>query len=200
MPFTARSQPARDAIVTAARDLFTEEGYDRTTIRAVAARAGVDPSMVIRYYGSKDGLFTAAVSIDLQLPDPVATGPEDLGATLAAHFVDIWEGHASSEKIMVLLRSSVTNAAATERIRAVFSEQVQELVRVATDSAPDHALRAGLISTQLLGTALTRYILRFPPMAELSPETLVSILAPVLQHYLTGELEQRSTRLPAQAP
>jgi AcrR family transcriptional regulator len=63
MAFTERSRAARDAILTAARRRFTEEGYERTTIRTVAADAGIDPSMVMRYYGSKDGLFSAAVDV-----------------------------------------------------------------------------------------------------------------------------------------
>lgn len=69
MPFTNRSLAAREAILSAARARFTEQGYDRTTIRQVATDANIDPSMVMRYYGSKDGLFAAAVDVDLKLPE-----------------------------------------------------------------------------------------------------------------------------------
>ncbi len=70
MAFTKRSQPAREAILAAARRRFTRDGYERTTIRSVASDAGVDPAMVMRYYRSKEGLLGAAVDIDLHLPDP----------------------------------------------------------------------------------------------------------------------------------
>ena len=188
MAFTERSRAAREAILAAARRRFTSEGYDRTTIRMVAADAGLDPSMVMRYYGSKEGLFSAALGVDLRLPDPADVPRGELGAMLARHFVKVWEGDPADETVLILLRSAISHAAAADRIREMFAGQVVPMVRRATGDAPDAEVRAGLISTHLLGTALTRYILRLPPVAGLDADTLVAVLGPVLQHFFTGPL------------
>src|SRR3712207_7831244 len=88
MTFTKRSEQSRTAILAAARRRFAADGFERTTIRGIAADAGIDPSMVIRYYGSKDGLFAAAADVELHLPD-LATVPRDqLGETLVRHWVE----------------------------------------------------------------------------------------------------------------
>jgi len=189
--FTARSQPARQAILAAARQRFTHDGYERTTVRSVATDAGVDPSMVMRYYQSKEGLFSAAIDIDLHLPGAAEVPLDQLAGLLARHFVSRWEGDLADEAIMVLLRSAVTNSAAAERIHAVFGRQVVNLVRTATHDDPDAELRAGMISTQLLGIALSRYVLQLPPVATLDPETLIGVVTPVLHHFLTGPIPAR---------
>ncbi len=187
MAFTDRSQAARQAILAAARQRFTRAGYDMTTIRSVATEAGVDPSMVMRYYGSKEGLFAAAVDLDLRLPDLADVPPEQVAGLLARHFVQRWEGDLADEAVMILLRSAVTNPAAAERMRTVFGRQVVSLVRTVTHDAPDSDVRAGMISTQILGVALTRYLLRLPPVANLDREALIAWLTPVLHYHLTGQ-------------
>src|SRR3954467_12470767 len=92
-----RSDQTRAAILAAARRRFAADGFERTTIRAIAADAGIDPSMVMRYYGSKDGLFAAAADIDLQLPELATVPRENLGETLARHWVELWEGGLSDK-------------------------------------------------------------------------------------------------------
>lgn len=184
MAFTERSRASREAVLSAARQTFAERGYERTTVRVVAGAAGVDPSMVIRYFGSKDGLFAAAVDVDLRLPDLSTVPPDRRGDVLAAHFAELWEGSSTAEILVVLLRSATTNETAAERIRDVFAGQVLQLV-VRLDDAGDAdrsvRRRAGRIATHVLGTALTRYVLRLPPVAELSRAEMVTGLAPLLQ-------------------
>jgi AcrR family transcriptional regulator len=190
MAFTERSEATRAAILAAARRLLAEKGYEVTTIRAVAAAAGIDPSMVMRYYGSKDGLFAAAVDIDLKL-DGVATDcpPDQLGERLARHFVARWEGPLSDELITVLLRSASTHPVAAEQMRSIFETQVLRVFREVVGEGPDTPRRIGMFSTQLMGMALCRYILRLPPVVAMDGDTIVAMLAPVLQHYLTGDLD-----------
>jgi AcrR family transcriptional regulator len=188
MPFTERSGPTRAAILAAARRRFSDDGFERTTVRAVAGDAGVDPSMVMRYFESKDGLFNAAIAVDLQLPDLRAVPVEEIPARLARHFVDRWEGDLADEAIMILLRSAVTNPTAADRLRTVFSSQVAAAVQGLTGDAAGSATRAGLISTQLLGLALCRYFLRLPPVVALSPAQVVAALTPVLRQFLFGPL------------
>lgn len=179
-----RSDATRAAILTAARERFAADGFERATIRAIAADARIDPSMVMRYYGNKEGLFAAAAEFDLRLPD-VSTVPADqLGAVLVRHFLHRWE---QDETLQVLLRAAASQPAAAERLQAVFAGQLGTLVaRVAPD--PTQAgTRAGLLATQMLGFGLCRYILKLPPVVGLDPETAVGWLAPAVQRYLTGD-------------
>ena len=188
MQFSARSQPTRPAILTAARRRFAADGFERTTIRAIAAEAGIDPSMVMRYYGSKDGLFTAAADLDLQLPDLATVSREKLGETLVGHWVARWEGDRSDELLTVLLRSAVTNEGAAEQLRVVFGAQVAKAVAAVVDDPAEAPTRAGLIATQMLGIALCRHILQLPPVVALDAETLIANVSNTIQHYLTGPL------------
>lgn len=179
-----RSDATRAAILEAARERFAADGYERATIRAIARDAGIDPSMVMRYYGNKEGLFAAASEFDLRLPELAALPGKHIGAVLVSHFLDRWE---QDEVLTALLRASVTNAAAAERAQQIFKGQ---LGPVAAGVCPDPAeapRRASLVASQILGMALARYVLRFPPAVEMSREEVVSWLAPTIQRYLTAE-------------
>jgi AcrR family transcriptional regulator len=183
MPFTQRSEETRNAILAAARRRFADDGYERATIRAIAADAGIDPSMVMRYYGSKDGLFAAAVDVALQMPALAGRPPDRRGEILVRHFFTLWEETRTRDVLTVLLRSAVTNEAAADRVRAIFSTQVAVAIGI-----PGEPARAGLIAGQLLGVALCRYILRLPPLVALDTDTLIAILSPTVQRYLTTPL------------
>lgn len=192
MVFTSRSLPARQAILAAARENFAADGFDRTTIRAVAAAAGTDPAMVMRYYGNKEGLFAAAVDVDLQLPAPV--DPALWGETLGRHFAKLWEGPEADGTLQILLRSAAGSTDVADRIRKIFDEQVTAAVaqvrdpvtdeRGPCDRAADTARRAGRIAAFVLGTALCRYVLRLPPMADWDGPVLAGELGQVLQGFI----------------
>jgi AcrR family transcriptional regulator len=188
MTFTSRSDQTRAAILAAARRRFAAEGFERTTIRAIAADADIDPSMVMRYYGSKDGLFAAAIDLDLHLPDLGTVPRTQLGDTLARHWVELWEGDLADELLIVLLRSAITNEHAAEQLRTVFGAQVAKTLAVVVDDPAEAPTRAGLVSTQMLGLALCRHILRLPPVVALDAETLIASISDTIQRYLTGPL------------
>ncbi|WBB65724.1 TetR family transcriptional regulator [Micromonospora sp. WMMD812] len=186
-PRTRRSDATRAAILRAARERFAADGYERATIRAIAADARIDPSMVMRYYGSKEGLFAAAAEFDLRLPDLTDVPPARLGRVLVGHFLDRWEG---DETLAALLRAASTNPGAAEKMRDLFASQLSAAVaRFGTDPATT-GRRAGLVASQILGLAFTRYIVRLPPMAEMTPHELVAWVAPTIQRYLTGQPEE----------
>ncbi|MFE2197464.1 TetR/AcrR family transcriptional regulator, partial [Streptomyces amritsarensis] len=171
--------------VRAARERSAAPGYARTTIRAVAAAAAIDPSMVMRYFGSKEQLFDAALAVDLRLPDLGAVPAAEVPAALVRHFVERWEGDPADDALLVLLRSAVTHEQAADRMREVFAAQVAPALAAAL--GPERAARtAGLVSAQLLGLALTRYLLRLPAVTALSPDDLVAGLAPALAATLAG--------------
>jgi AcrR family transcriptional regulator len=188
MTFSPRSEQTRAAILRAARRRFAADGFERTTIRAIAADAGIDPSMVMRYYGSKDGLFAAAADLDLHLPDLAGVPRDQLGQALVRHWVSLWDGGPSDELLIVLLRSSVTNEPAAEQLRTVFGAQVAKTVASVVDDPSDAPTRAGLVATQMLGLALCRHILRIPPVVALDAETLIASVSETIQRYLTGPL------------
>jgi AcrR family transcriptional regulator len=178
-----RSDATRGAILAAARERFAADGYERATIRAIAKDAGIDPSMVMRYYGNKEGLFAAAVAIDLRLPDVGALPREDVGRALVTHFLATWE---ENEVLTALLRVGATNAAGAERMQGVFRDQLLPIAERACPDPQQVPARAALVSSQLLGLALTRYVLRIPSAVALAPEEIVAWLAPTVQRYLTA--------------
>lgn len=180
----ARSGRSRRAILSAARERFARDGYARTTVRAVAADAGIDPSMVIRYFGTKQGLFTAAADLDLALPDLTQVPREQLGATAVRHFLAHWEGEQTTDSLRVLLATAVTDEAAAAQMQQIFRAQLQPVVAAAGQDPASAAVRSGLVATQILGLALCRYVLRLPPVVALEPEAVVRWLGPVIQTYL----------------
>jgi AcrR family transcriptional regulator len=183
-PKRSKAERTRDAILAAAQRLFAERGYERTSIRDIAALAAIDPAMVIRYFGSKDELFARASVFELKVPDLSALPAGALGEALVRHFLAIWEGELSNGGLVVLLRSAASNEYAATRMREIFAAQV--LPALARYGPGDTAERAGLVSSQLLGLALSRYILRLPPVAAMSPEQIVERVGPTIQRYLSG--------------
>lgn len=183
-PRPRSSAHTRAAILTAARERFAADGYEKATIRAIAADAHIDPSMVMRYYGNKENLFAAAVDIDLQLPDLSQVPAEDLPQVVVRHFLQRWEGGAADDALLLLLRSAVTNQTAAEHMRNIFIEQVSPAFSTAF-GPQEAAERAGLVSCQLLGLALGRYLLAFPAVTAQSPDKLVRRYAPAIKAVLT---------------
>jgi AcrR family transcriptional regulator len=157
-------------------------------VRAIAADAGIDASMVMRYFGSKEDLFAAAADIDLRLPSLKDVGLDRLGEVLARHFVSLWEGGPNDEALVFLLRTAPTHQAASERMREIFAQQVRPGIGSLLGGGADGARRAGLAASQLLGLALCRYVLRLEPIASQDPEQLIADIAETIQRYLTGPL------------
>ena len=183
-PAVRRSDGTRAAILEAARRRFAADGFRKATIRAIAADADIDPSMVMRYYGSKDGLFAAAVDVNLALPDLAAADPDSLGSLLVRRFLELWQQPPSDELLLTLLRTAVTDEDLAGRVREVFAEQVLPVVLAfgAPETAPR---RSGLVATQLLGVALCRYVLRLAPVVAMTEEQIVADVGPTIQRYLT---------------
>lgn len=177
-----RSAATRRAILEAARAAFAAHGYDQTTIRSVAATAVVDPSMVMRYFGSKAGLFTAASTTHLQPPDLSAVPAGQRGEALVRHIVERWDDAASRDELMLLMRTAVTSDAVAEQLQTVLRQMI--IGPVAALGASDADERGGFIATQLLGLALCRYILRQEPLASLPVARVVATVAPSVQRYL----------------
>jgi len=170
-------------ILAAARKHFAASGYERATIRAVAAEAGIDPALVMRYFGNKEKLFAAAAEFDLRLPDLTAVPRGTVGSVLVGYFLDRWE---SDDSLQALLRAAVSHQVAVARLRAIFATQVMPAVAPLSKDRATAATRVGLVATQMLGMALCRYVLRLPPVVALDRAAVIEWLAPTIQHYLIG--------------
>jgi AcrR family transcriptional regulator len=180
------SEATKDAILAAAREHFAADGYERATIRAIAATARIDPALVMCYFGSKEKLFAAAADFDLRLPDLMALPRNRIGAALVDHFMDRWE---ADDTFMALIRTAATHESAAKKVRAVLSGQVVPAIAAVSADPARAGTRAGLVSSQILGMALCRYVLRLPPVVGMSRAEVVACLGPTVQRYMTGKLE-----------
>lgn len=180
---------SREAILAAAGRQFAEHGYVATSLRAIAAEAGVDASLIVHFFGTKAQLLTAA----LQWPfDPEtemerisAGGRRQVGEGLARLVVRTWDREGDRNAILTVLRAATVEPAAAELMRDFIERELfPPLMRRLAPSDPE--LRANLASAQIIGMGIARYVLRLQPLAGLSEGEVVSWLAPSLQRYLTG--------------
>jgi AcrR family transcriptional regulator len=179
-----RSAATRRAILEAARAAFAAHGYEQTTIRGVASAAEVDPSMVIRYFGAKAGLFAAAATADFDRPDLSSVPPGQRGERLVRIFVDRWEDPARNAQLMLLMRTAVTSDAVASQLQNTITElTTAPLAALGDERAAEHG---AFVGAQLLGLALCRYVLRLEPLASLPADAVVAAVAPSIQRYLTA--------------
>lgn len=188
----------RGAILAAARHSFGTAGFRATTIRGVAATAGVDPALVHHYFGSKQGLFGAAQELPFDpavlVPHLLADGPAGLGERVVRTFLGVWDATPGQGPLLALLRSAVADEQAAASLRDFLSGAVTEPLARAV--APDQVrLRAALVAAQMIGLAMARYVVRLEPVSCAGPDELAPALGQALDRYLTGPL--RSTDRPA---
>ena len=179
----------RDEILASARRLFAERGYDATTIRAIAADAEVNPSLVYHFFRSKEGVFTATMELPVNpaelLPALVRSGPrEQLGERLVRALLAAWEGEGGGNPTLALLRSATTNEQATAMLRDFMGRQVLDRL-VALLGVPKLRVEAAI--GQLIGVLVLRNIVRIEPLASAGEEELVTLLAPTVQRYLVND-------------
>jgi AcrR family transcriptional regulator len=181
---------SRDTIASAARSAFAESGYDRATIRAIAATAQVDPALVVHFFGSKEKLFLEVMTLPPGVSEAVAglgDGPrETVGRRLAEVVVALLENPASRAILIGRIRSASSHAAAAELVRETVTRDLRNLAAAVTDDRPE--LRATLVGTHVVGLGLARYVVRVEPLASLPADELVELTAPVFQRYLAEPL------------
>jgi AcrR family transcriptional regulator len=182
---------ARDEIARAARRQFAELGYERTTIRSVAAEAGVDPALVIHYFGSKQKLFLAAVDLPFDpadLVEQLRSGPRSqVGERLARFALGVLDDPDARARATGMIRAAASDPGAADVLREVMTRRIFEPLAQALGS-DDAQLRANLAASQMVGLVTARYIIRVEPLASASAERIASAIAPTLQRYLVEEL------------
>lgn len=184
----AEGPGARERILVAARGVFAERGYDKTSVRAIAQLAGVDASLVHHYYGTKDEVFAAAIELSFEptegLTELVGERPEQLGERLARVFLGVWENPTTRAPLLAIVRSALTHEAAAKVLREYVLHRL--LQRIATElDVPHPRFRAELAASHMVGIALLRYVVKVEPMASADPEQIIAAVAPTLQRYLT---------------
>jgi AcrR family transcriptional regulator len=180
---------SREAILAAATRLFAEHGYVDTSLRAIAAEAGVDAALIIHFFESKANLLTAAVKwpfdAETEMARITARGRRHAGDGLVRLVVQTWDREGDRNAIMTLLRAAAVEPAAADLVRDFMQRELfPPLLRRLKPSQPE--LRANLVASQLVGLGIARYVLRFQPLAAMSEDEVVDWVAPTIQRYLTG--------------
>lgn len=182
----------KSEILEAARVEFARRGYDRTTMRGIAARAGVDPSLIHHYFGSKDELFATTMDLAFDASVVLAVlGEADMstmGRRLAEVFFFAWEQEEVRSRLLGILRSAMGGEdRAVEAFRQFLTSVLVDVVahRLEGDEAE---LRALLMASHLIGIAMTRYVMRLAPIADATVEEIIEMVAPRLQSYVDGSV------------
>jgi AcrR family transcriptional regulator len=185
------SSGTREAIAKAARRNFGELGYERTTIRAIAEKAGVDPALVVHFFGSKQQLFLAVIDLPFApeevLPSILAGDREGVGERFARFIVGVLEDENARSVVTGMVRAAASEPEAARMLRELISRRVFAAI-TASLGTEDAELRATLVGSQVVGLVVARYIVAVEPLASLDPDRLVAAVAPNFQRYLVGSL------------
>ncbi|MGY0068905.1 TetR/AcrR family transcriptional regulator [Streptomyces sp. QTS137] len=189
-PPRTESADTRDRILDAAREEFSERGYDRTSVRGIAKSAGVDSALVHHYFGTKEQVFEAAVEVAFA---PVFKGRqavldaplEEVGERMTRMILGLWENPVTRAPLLAIIRSAVNNETAAGVFRRLVAGQLLRRIAGQLD-LPDAELRAELAAAQLVGIAMIRYVIKIEPLASADPEQIIGRVAPVVQGHLTG--------------
>lgn len=180
----------RGEILDAARGMFAEFGFERTTLRGVAARAGVNQALIYHFFHTKDDLLTATLDLPIDpafITDALHGNPGHEGEELIRRALAAWRQPRVLEGFQALLRAGISHDHAAAMLRNLFSTTLLDAFAEFTDR-PDAQLRAALVGSQLAGIALLRFMIGVEALADADDETIVGAVGPTLQRYLTGEL------------
>ncbi len=180
----------RAAILASARELFATSGHSGTSMRAVAASAGVDAALVHHYFGTKDDLFVAALELPVDprvvLAPAIAGGPDGAGERILRAFLSVWDDPEARLPLLGLVRG-MFDPAGQRLLRDGFLPAFLAPVGVALGLDRPEA-RMPLLASQIVGLIVVRYVLELEPVASMPHDDVVAIYAPTLQRYLTGPL------------
>jgi AcrR family transcriptional regulator len=185
-------QDTREVILAAAREAFAERGFDGATIRLIASGAGVDPALVHHYFGTKHQLFLDAMRAPIDpsqiIPQALAGGVDGVGERLVRTLLGVWDSEAGGAAA-AFLRSAVSNELIAKMLREFVVNRILRRIAKDLDLDPAEApLRGNLVATQIGGLIMVRYIFRMEPLASASPDTIVALIGPTVQRYLTAPL------------
>ena len=183
----------REAILAAARRQFAAQGYDRTSMRGIAAEAGVDQALVAHFFGAKQQLFVEVVRLPFEpsdlLPLLLEGDRETLGERLAGFVASVLESPEGRARVLGVVRAAASEPEAARMLREFLRGELWAPLAEQL-GAEDAELRVTLAGSQIVGMVMARHVIEVEPLAELSSGELVTLLAPTLQRYLVGELRR----------
>ena len=173
-----------------AREEFAERGFDATTVRRIAGRAGVDPAMIAHHFGSKRDLFLAVLDVPINPSAEIAVAvqgpPEQLAERLLGRLLTVWDSPAGAAAVAAL-RTALQGNDTVGLVRDfALSQALRPLMAVLPGTPEERLWRANLAASQIVGLILTRYVLRLEPMATAAHPVVLAAVAPTLQRYLLG--------------
>ena len=182
----------RERILATAREAFANAGFEATSVRSIASRAGVDQALVHRYFGTKKRLFLATLDVPFDPGEVLApvrwAAPQERGEVLVRTLLELWDSEAEPV-VLSVVRTLMTTADGADLVRGFLEEltlvHLRDLVDSPVGSAP---LRVSLVASQMAGLLMARKVARLEPVASLPVADTVALVAPVVQHYLTGDL------------
>jgi AcrR family transcriptional regulator len=184
------STSTREDVLRAARRQFAEGGYDRATFRSIASEAGVDPALVVQFFGSKKDLFAAATispvtlaELSVKAGEGGRAGP---GHRLASLLMMWLEDEGARQALLGRIRSASSEPAAADAVREMIRSQLEDFARLMKGDRPD--VRASLLATQFLGVVFARFVVRVEPLSSMDGEEIAEWLGPTFDLYLTGQL------------
>lgn len=191
---------SRGAVLRAAKRQFAAHGYDKTTLRAIADDARVDPSMVLYLFGSKAALFRESMKLVLPsdlLTSEIAQKDDDLGCRVVRAYLGIWEQPDTAASMASMVQSATSNGDANDAFRGFLHDYLLSAVSGALGGGDEARLRATLAATNLVGTGMLRYVMRVPPLSELAVDDVVGLVGPAVHRFLTAPADELGLDLAA---
>ena len=182
----------RDAITAAARSQFARQGFDRTSLRSIALEAGVDPTLVSHFFGSKQRLFAEVMQLPFDpavlIPRILAGDRAGIGTRLATFVVTVLSSPEGFARLTGLVRAAASEDAAAAVVRERVSREI--LAPLAAGLGSDEPqLRGSLAASQVVGMVMARHVVKVEPLASLPPERVIALIGPTLQRYLADPLD-----------
>lgn len=181
----------RAQILTAAREEFAAKGYDGASVRGIARCAEVDPALVHHYFGTKEQVFIAAMSLPILpasvVPDLLAGDLDRLGERVARFFFGVWDVPEGRGPFVGLLSSAATSDQAATMLRTFVTRTLLSRFAAGLPEMPERELRVALAASQLIGAAWLRYVVLVEPLASVPVADVVRLVAPAVQHYLISD-------------
>ncbi|MGH9080106.1 MAG: TetR/AcrR family transcriptional regulator [Acidimicrobiales bacterium] len=186
----------RADIVRAARAVFGFHGYAGASLRAIARHAGVDPALVHHYFADKADLYVEAMDLPLdpKTVKPAVNADGFSGERLVEHFLAQWEQGPGpgSPAFVSLVQAMVASPEVADSVRDFVIERIGLHGPPGEDDGT-RMRRRSLVSSQLLGIAWTRYIMRMEPMASASRAEVARWAGANIDHYAGGRLDEGSS-------
>jgi AcrR family transcriptional regulator len=176
-------------VLEVARRRFLADGYQGVTMRSIAAEAGVDVALVSYFFGSKKGLFGAALALSANPPEVLLRAlpgdPARLPERVLRSLVDTWDDPAHGDPLRVMVHGAFQDPELARLLKEVLEREIIDRVAEYIGGAGAR-YRAAAFATQLSGVILARYILALDPVATMTVDELVRQLAPGLHAALRG--------------